>query len=923
MRERSLESVVPPNLRQAVRSRLLELGVAPEHHAEIAEELLQHACDAAEAQRIDTSDLRAVEAWLAGDQEWSDLARELARSASSRRRNRAERLVRAGGPATGLLGDVVQAARSLRSSPGFTLVAILLLALGIGLVATVFSVVDRMLLAPLPVEDEDRLVRLFTRAEDGFFGHSPLSVPELDDIEAQARTLTGVAGFALTFTAIQNADRSELVLANMVTGDFFDLLGVKPAAGRLLEPGDDRRGDPQSVLVLGHESWVQRFGADPGIVGRELRINGQPLVVVGVAAKGFRGLWRGIEPALYLPVGTALLLGAEPSSSAGGLEPGVDLRDQRTGRWLWGVARRLESASVDESRSEIEAVGRALAAAYPEDETERGIAALPLREVKVLPGVDGGIRTISWVLFGVVAMVLLIACANLANLLLSRAVRRRQEMATRLSLGAGRWQIARLLLVESLLLATLGGLAGLALASAATATLNRIRLPIVVPIELHLAIDQRVVVFTFAVAALTTLIFGLAPVLESWRTDLATALRRDSARGGSRRRRLQSALVVAQVTLSLLLLVAAGLSLRSVLNAQRIDPGFEVEGAVAATLMLELQGYDEGRIAELYRRLREDLAALPGVIGVTLPSHLPLTLWTDTWRLVPKEQEHLPVSEWPSVDVARVDADYFETMGVSLVGGRTFSAAEIAGSRRFAIVNETLAGRFWPGEDAVGRLLGSAPGEEPFLVVGVARNGRYRTLGEDPRPFAYMPISDDWSSRTVVARFERPDLASPAAVAGVIRGIDRHLAVSNLAMLRDVIGPSLILPRAGALVFGAIGSIGLLLAAVGLYGLLAYAVSQRTHEIGLRLALGARRADVLRMVLRDGLRLTLAGAALGLVAAVASTRALRTLLFGISPTDGWTFSVVVIVLLAVAALASVLPARRAMRIDPTRAMRHD
>jgi predicted permease len=321
--------------------------------------------------------------------------------------------------------------------------------------------------------------------------------------------------------------------------------------------------------------------------------------------------------------------------------------------------------------------------------------------------------------------------------------------------------------------------------------------------------------------------------------------------------------------------------------------------------------------------LREDLSALPGVAAVSLPSHLPLTLWMDTWTLVPKEQEHLPRSEWQDIDVAHVDASYFDALGVPLVSGRTFVPSEMAGDRRYVVINETLARRFWPGQDPIGRLVSAGSSAPPFEVVGVARDGRYRTLGEQPRPFAYFPITETWSSRNPVVRFERPDVVSTAAVAAAIRGIDRHVAISNLTTLGDLISPSLVLPRAGAFVFGALGSVGLLLAAVGLYGLMAYAVGQRTHEIGLRVALGARRADVLGMVVRDGLRLTLLGAMLGLAASLATTRVLRSLLYGISPTDAWTFASVVTTLLLVALLASVLPARRALRIDPTRALRHD
>ncbi|MDX1384072.1 MAG: ADOP family duplicated permease, partial [Thermoanaerobaculia bacterium] len=708
----------------------------------------------------------------------------------------------------------------------------------------------------------------------------------------------------------------------MATGTLFPVLGLRPARGRLLGPDDDRPGAAR-VVVLSYNSWRKRFGGADDIVGRTVRVNGEPMTVVGIAPQHFSSVLRGFETEVWVPVHSAFELGITPSQNDGYFQAGETLADARGRNWLWPVGRLAEGASYEQAAAEIAALGTALAADFPDTHERQSLRSLPMSDVKMVPTVDAGIATASAVLLAVVALVLLIACANLANLLLARALSRHREMATRLSLGASAGSLVRQLLIESLLLAGAGAGGGLAVAWLATKVVNRIELPMIVPISVTTTLDARVLVFTVALAAATALFFGLAPALQAGRTDIATLLREDSARGGTaRRRRLQAALVTAQVALSVVLLAFGGLSLRSAWNTQDVDLGFEPAGAAAMILSPDLQGYTETEIEQFYKRLKQALASQPGVVSTTASSQIPLSMFINTTTAV-ADGSSLDYEDWPSVDNARVDEDYFETLDTAIIAGRDFDAADCRDQRRVAIVNTTLADRFWPGEDPLGMLVRTRPDRDPYTVVGVAEDGKYRTLGESPRPFLFLPISDRYDVRAVVARFASPGQANPKVLADAVRSIDDSLAISSLGTVTDVIGTMYFLPRAGALIFGIMGALGLGLAAMGLYGVLAYAVGQRTHEIGVRVAMGARSTDIVRLVTRQGLVLTAIGALLGLAGAIASTRALSAILYGVGPTDLVTFAAVVVVLLAIAALAAWIPARRATRLDPLEALRYE
>ncbi|HVS62205.1 MAG TPA: ABC transporter permease [Thermoanaerobaculia bacterium] len=933
-------------LRRVVRAELLRWRLPERRADDVIEEIAQLLLDAAEADGVALDSSERVRAWVRGEvPRWRELAAELGRaehplrtellgdagSRAARARRDRGRSRRDQGSATmmgwldGFFGDARFAMRSLRKTPLFTVVAVTTLALGIGLNSAAFSVLDGIFFRPLPVESPDELVRLYGKTPDGFFGHEPLSYPDYEDVAREVEGFSTVAGYSMTMVALEAEATPEMVLAEMVTGTYFSALGVRARVGRLIEPADERRSSPAPVVVLSHRAWQRRYGGDPSAIGQEILINGQRATIIGVAPAAFRGLSRGIEPELWLGVTYANRIDAAPSTNSGDSTAGVDRLDDRGRRWLWVFARLDLSVPRAATDSQIAALMESLRERFPESHEDRDLVTLPLSAVKLLPGIDESLDLASLMLMGVVGMVLIVACSNLASLLMARAASRRRDVATRLSLGATRLHVVRQLLVESVILALAGGVLGLGLAALSNRALSSFEIPFTVPLEISLSLDARVVLFTFAVALATALFFGLAPAVDASRTRLADVLREESGpRGGSAwRRRFQSALVVVQVSVTLLLLVFAGLSLRSVLRAQHLDPGLDPDGLIGAILDPSLQGYDSAETAALFRRLREDLESLPGVVSVSLPSQLPLSLYINSDDMIADGRQDLPEAEWPFVDNAAADATYFETLRIPIVAGRAFREEETVDRRRVTVVNETLAERFWPGEDPIGKGLRRSGIEDPYEVVGVAANGKYRALGEQPRTFAWFPIGEGWNARSVVVRFERPEQASTRVVAGAIHAIDPHLAIANLATVEEIISPSLLPVRAGALVFGVFGVFGLLLAALGLYGVLAYMVSQRTHELGVRVAMGANRATILGMVARDGLKLVAAGAVIGLGLSLLTTRLLSAILFGVSPTDAATFGVVLAVLASAALLACYLPARRATRIDPIQALRVD
>jgi putative ABC transport system permease protein len=817
--------------------------------------------------------------------------------------------------------DLRSAARQMLRNPGFTVAAVVLLALGIGLNSAVFSLVNATLFRPLPVAAPGELVSIYTAAPGDFMAASALSTADYLDLGERCRSLRGLLAYTYTAFALERAGaESRLVLAVRATPNFFSTLGVRPALGRFFAPGSGRERE----VVLSGLAWRRRFGADPRVLGTTLRLNGQAFTVVGVAPEEFFGLTRGVMPEVWVP----LLLE----------RAGTDPYHGRDNRWLWVLGRRAPGASLATVGSELRAVAARLAEELPGGFAERSFLALPADSVRILPGVDARLGAASGLVLGVVALVLLIASTNVANLFLARALARRREIATRRALGAGPWAVVRQLLTESLVLALLGAVLGLGLAGLSNRALSTLELPLPIDLALGLALDGRVVLFTLAAAVLTALTFGLAPALAAARSDVSSLLREGGPGAGGAgspvQRRLGGSLVATQVALSLVLLVATGLAVRSLANAHRVDPGFDSRGVLVATFAPKLQGYTHEQTEEFLNRVLTRVRALPGVASAGLASHLPLTVEITFDRVVPAETA-LPPERWPNVDSARVGPGYFAAMGIPLLRGRGFAESDAAGAPRVAVVNQSFAARFFPSQEAVGRTLRVA-GAGDCRVVGVVRDGKYRTLGEAPRPFAFFALEQSrWGGRghtgeitsgteTLVVRTAGGAPASALAeLRRAIREVDARVAVSRLETLEQSLGVALFLPRMAAVVFAVFGLLGLLLAGLGIYGLMVYTVGQRTRELGIRMALGATRAEVLRLVLRRGLGLALAGIGAGLVLAAATTRVLQAVLYGISPTDPATFLAMPLFLLLVALGASLLPARRAAGIDVVQALRDE
>lgn len=907
--------------RRALRREIDALATTHAERDRIEEELAQMLRDEAAFEGIDLEAEGAAESWLSDRREHlASLLEELRPELPGRSAHDAESSVPASDGSwfqrlfSGLRLDLLLAVRSFAKRPGLTAIIVATLVLGIGLNSTVFSVLDSVLFRPLAVADSDRLLRLYSSVPDGFLPEEPMAYPDLVDLH-ESPAIEGIAAHATTFAAFSQGEQAEIVIGEMVSDDAFELLGVRPLRGRLFTAGEDNGG----IVLLSAGAWRQRFDGDPSALGSTVRVNGHPLEVAGVLPGNFRGLQRPLEPQFWITLETAERIGAFPSQNSGNTTA-ESILDDRNRRSFWGLARMKDGFGLEAVETDLENLAAGLASSYPETNEDRTLTALPFGSVTVLPAFDANVDTASGILLGLVLLVLLIASANLANLLLARALARRGEMATRLSLGASRARIVRQLMVESLLLAFVGAVGGLLVAGLCSRLLSQLRFNTAVPLQVSVDLDGRVLLFTVLLAGFAAVAFGLMPAVEASRTDLSSVLREHLGRGG-KRLRFQSLMVATQVALSVVLLTFGGLALRSVLNATRVDTGLETANAAGAVLSPRSQGYEDDEIRTFYERLTSELAAHPSVASVSSASHLPLSLFINTLDGVPASRAGDDPESWPELDTANVDATYFETLGIELLRGRAFERQEIENRDRVAIVNQELARRFWPNEDPLGQEMLLDFIDQSYRVVGVAADGKYRTLGESQRPFIYLPLSLTSSQRTVAVRFARD--VDPLLVTRKVRELDPHLAIASAGSLDEMLATSVLLPKLAAAVFGSFGLIGLLLSSMGLFGVLAYTVRQRTHEIGLRVALGAGTPAVLRLVLRRGLILVVLGIVAGTGISLAATRALESMLYGVSATDALTFVTVVVLLVAVAVLATLGPARRALRVSPTEALRYD
>jgi predicted permease len=803
---------------------------------------------------------------------------------------------------------VIYAFRRLSKAPGFAAAAVVSIGLGIAANSTIFSMVSRFVLRPAPVGNPSTLMTLHT-TEHGDCCNA-FSWPLFADLRAQTKAFSGVTGFyELLPASIGGQGEPERVWGQAATSNFFDVAQLGMTLGRGFRSGEERL----PVIVIGHGLWQRRFGADPAISGKPIMLSGHPFTVVGVAPLGFRGLDLVLDCQFWVPLGNLDVL-----------LPNTANYQSRDYHWITVAGRLGAGVTRAQAAAELNVVARNLGPAFPQSEKDGGFRFEPAGSLP--PRDRGAVIAFLAALTVVVLLVLAIACANVANLLLAQASGRQREMAVRLALGATRGHLMRQMLSESLLLALGGGLLGVVLSLWATQALSAFHFPAPVPLDLNIAIDWRVLLYTFALSGGTGLIFGLVPAWVAVRPMLAGALKgEDALARPGRRWTLRNVLVISQVGMSLVLLCATGLFLRSLASASRMDAGFRSHGILSMSIDPRVHGYTAERTTQLLAELRRRVSALPGVVSAACTDVVPLSEGgrRDEFHREGKAQAEGPD---PGVDMYMVSPGYFKTLGIPRVAGRDFGGETAAGPK-VAVVNEEFVARVFNGENPIGRRV--TGGGATYEVVGVVRNIKSRTVGEELRPVLFRSLDQSiggdpsFLGYAVLVRADAGSAAVAAAVRREIHALDPALAIFSAETMEEHLRNALFLPRLAGTLFGVFGVTGLLLAAVGLYGVMSYAVSRRTREIGIRLALGAQAGAVRRLVMRQGMSLTLIAMGLGLAAAWAMAKFSAGFLYGIRPHDIVTFTVVPMFLAAVALLACWIPARRAAMVDPLSALRHE
>ena len=818
-----------------------------------------------------------------------------------------------------MIQDLRFGARMVLKQPGFTLIVVVTLALGIGVNTMVFGFINALLLRPLAgVVDPRRLVQI-GRTYEGRSVFSDVSYPDYLDYREQNTAFTGVAVSAGTVLHLSTGGTAERVQGALVSGNYFDLLGTPAALGRLLKPADAAEEGAGAVAVISHGLWQRRFGGDQGIVNSTIILNGQSFTIVGVAGSNFAGTGIGEVVNLWVPI--TMWRQADPTLAA----TVKSALNERNTTWLTSFARLKSDASITQAQSEMLVIGQRLIEDWPEIYEKVGFRVVG--GLGMEPQAREKIGSFALLPLVVVGLLLLITCANIAGLLLARAVARQHEFSIRLALGAGRLRLVRQLLTESLMLAVLGGLLGL-LAARWLGEALRATLPEKywgIQLTFDFSLDARVLAFTLIVSLLTGLLFGLAPVWEVSRTELATALKQKGSTpgGGARRAGLRGTLVVAQVALSLVLLLGGGLCVKALWKAQAIKTGFDSERVLTARLDLARQNYTEQAGRAFYRQLLERTAALSTVESASLAANLPLT-GDYVMGLYPEgSPEHARFRANYNV----VSPRYFETLNIGLLLGRHFTEHDDERAVRVAIVNESLARQAWPNVSPIGQrfTLGRPDGKKPLIeVIGVASDATGPRLFEAPPAAIYLPLDQQYEPSMIL---QLGTTGAPEQLAGSlrreVRALDEHLPVYEIRPLAAYLRAALTPQHLAATLIGGVGLLALLLASIGLYGVMAYMVTQRTHEVGVRMALGAQASDVLKLIIEQGLKLALTGVLLGLGGAVMLTRLLNSLLFEVSATDPFIFVLVTLSLIVVTLLACYLPARRATRVEPLLALRHE
>ncbi|HWS54925.1 MAG TPA: ABC transporter permease [Pyrinomonadaceae bacterium] len=891
-----------------VRELLPPLGLDAAREAEIVEELAEHMESAYEEALARGEPEAAAEAEaLAQFPDWRLFECELSRAELSpvgrlaRRSRVAERVFaprgKGGVVLEQLLKDLGYGLRMLRRKPGFAAVAVLTLALGIGANAAIFSVVDAVLLRPLPYPEPGRLVSLYESLPQG--GTGSVSVPNLLDWRAQSDVFTGIAAYQYGDFNLQEGDQPVRAVGVTVTPNFFDVLGVAPQLGRAFVGGEDAAGRHR-VVVLSDGLWRRAFGADPGVVGRDVQLGGEPYQVVGVMPASARFPSAAAE--LWVP----LVFNDRQLASRGSHS-------------LLALGRLKPEATFERAQEQMSTIGRILEQQYPDAQTGRGVTLAWVEEEVVR-----GVRPALLMLLGAVGFVLLIACVNVANLLLARATSRRKEVAIRSALGAGRWRLVRQFLTESVLLALVGGAAGLLVAKWTIQGLLALA-GSYQPVTGEVGLDWRVLAFTAALSVLTGMVAGLAPALHVSKADVQETLKESGNAGSSARGTwLRGSLAVAEVAAALVLLVGAGLLVKSFLRLQQVETGLRPERVVTMRVALPAAKYDTAqKTTAFYREVLERVGALPGVEEAGVINMLPLQRFGSNGEIQVEGREPLPPGRVPLTEYRSASAGYFRALGIPLLAGRIFEPADEAETARSVVVNHALVREFFPGGDALGKRV-SAGGDTWWTIVGVVGDVRQSGLTQPSRPELFFPYAGRRvDGMTLVARSAGDPAELTAAVRREVRAVDPNQPVYNVRTMEEVIDLSISNRRLNMTLLSVFAGLATLLAVVGIYSVMSYLVTQHTREIGIRMALGARPSNILRLVLGQGLTLTLAGVGLGLLAAFGLTRLMSSLLYGVAGTDPLTYAAVSALLVVVALAACYVPARRATKVDPLVALRYE
>jgi predicted permease len=808
--------------------------------------------------------------------------------------------------------DVRYSLRMIAKAPGYAAIAILTLALGIGANTTIFTWINSTLLNPIPgLASPSEVVALtLGRGGDNPF---PFTYPDFEAMRDGQQSFVGVTASSITPMSLTGKGKPERVWGMVASANYFDLLGVRPILGRGFLPVEDEKPGGAPVAVISYRLWQTHFGANRDVLGQTLEINQHPYTIVGVAPAVFQGSQTGLRSEIWIPV----MMEEQ-------LMPQGDLLHDHHYFWM-GVLGRLKPGVVPEqAQEEMTVLLKREVKNYPEEHKGHdSVSVYPLWRNPF--GANQFLSTLLPMLMTIAGLVLLLACANVANLMLVRSVARRREIAIRMSLGASRWRLVRQLLIESLILALAGGVVAFVITFWTAGTFMKFIPATDFPISLSMRADRMVLFATLVISLLTGVIFGILPALRASSEAPIAVLKEDtgSASGGFRKARLASGLVVAQISLSLLLLICAGLFIRSFMSAQQINPGFDSHNVLIASYDLFTGGYSAASGAEFDRQLVAQLQALPGIHSVALSSRVPLGFGGGSTAVKPEGYVE-QTNESMETQVAIITPNYFQTMQIPIVKGRDFTLQDMKSSQRVVIVSETFVNRYWPNQEALGKQLNSDLTHEWFTVVGVARDSKVNGLNEKPTPFLYLPQYQVYrATMIIIARTTGDPLAFGKTVERTIHELNADLVVFDITTLELREQIASFGQRVAGTFVGAFGLLALVLAAVGVYGVTAYTTRQRTHEIGIRVALGATKQDVLRLVLGHGLRLTLAGVGLGLALSFAVTRFLSSLLLGVTSTDALTFSSVTILLCAVALFACFIPARRAMRVDPIVALRYE